>query len=402
MTSDTGNRLACVLDDEPHVAAIVCQHLQANSYSAQSFGAVMPFLAEVKATNPELIVLDLALGKSDAVEVIRHLKAIHFSGKVLLISGHDEATLARISEIGTTHNLAMLPPLQKPFRASDIKRSILAEPLVATGKEQGKAAADARPSLSVNLGQALRNNWLELWYQPKVSLRSLTLSGAEALLRGRHPEHGVLSPAQILPPAGDPLYQPLTEFVLARAIEDWRRFSKVHQRLKLAVNIPLSALQSANFMTGLREVLPQDPSFPGLIVEITEDEAVHDSEIVREIAAQLKLYNISLSIDDFGAGYSSFARLQELPFSEIKLDRSFVSNCAADGAKQSLCSAAIELAHGFGATVCAEGVESIPDLKTLIEMRCTTAQGYLFSKPLSAKDFFDKISAPSSSWKPAA
>lgn len=137
-------------------------------------------------------------------------------------------------------------------------------------------------------------------------------------------------------------------------------------------------------MTIMRNSLPNDPRFPGLFVEVTEDEAAREAEWLREIATQLKLIDVRLSIDDFGAGYSSFSRLRDLPCAELKPDRSFVTDCSLDSGKQSLCSAVIELAHGFGVSVCAEGVENITDLRTLIELRCDVAQGFLFAKPMHA------------------
>jgi EAL domain-containing protein (putative c-di-GMP-specific phosphodiesterase class I) len=241
--------------------------------------------------------------------------------------------------------------------------------------------------VAVDLGQALRNRWLELWYQPKIDLRSMEICGAEALLRARHPTHGIIAPASLLPPPRDPMYGPLTNFVISQALVDWTHFAEHQVLIKSAVNVPVSALQATDFIASIREHLPRNLDFPGMIFEITEDEAIEEPSLLQEIAAQLKIYNISLSIDDFGSGFSSLSRLRDLPFAEIKLDRSFVASCSTDGSKQSLCNAAIELAHGFGASVCAEGVETVDDLRTLIGMRCDTAQGFLFAKPMDSQTF---------------
>ena len=168
---------------------------------------------------------------------------------------------------------------------------------------------------------------------------------------------------------------------------DWQYFVNQRLLLKLSVNIPLSVLCAPYLIHKIRKWLPTDPRFPGLIVEITEDEVTREPILVHEIAAQLKLVNVGLSIDDFGAGYSSLSRLRELPCEELNLDRSFVDGCALDGAKQSLCKATIELAHGFGLSVCAEGVENVSDLQTLIGLRCDVAQSYLFAKPMPSDAF---------------
>jgi EAL domain-containing protein (putative c-di-GMP-specific phosphodiesterase class I) len=144
----------------------------------------------------------------------------------------------------------------------------------------------------------------------------------------------------------------------------------------------VSVMRTTGFMPLVRRSLPADARFPGLILEVTEDEAIREPDWMQELAVQLKLYGISLSIDDFGSGYSSLSRLRDLPCAEVKLDRTFVSNCSSDRRKQMLCSAAIELAHGFGATVCAEGVDNPQDLQTLSDLQCDTAQGFLFSEPI--------------------
>ncbi len=399
--------VAYILDDEPQIGAVLCQLLAAAGFDPFPFSNPIPFLARLKGSHPDLICLDLALGKSDAVEIIRHLEVLEFKGKVLLISGRDEAVLAEVQHIGTSHGLAMLPSLQKPFRANDLKTRLAADAIVK--KSLTQPTETGTKLIPIDLGDALRNRWLELWYQPKIDLKSLSVCGAEALLRARHPQHGIISPAQLLPPASDPLYQPLSRFVVQQALVDWQWFADQGKALKLAVNIPVSVMHAPDFIDVAREALPKDPRFPGLIFEITEDDVIRDADAIYEIATQLKLYNIRLSIDDFGTAYSSLSRLRDLPCVELKLDRSFVSGCSADGAKQSLCVAAIELAHGYGLTVCAEGVETAEDLRTLIEIGCHTAQGYLFAKPMDPPSFLQKLlgnagkpqGKPASSERPA-
>lgn len=388
-TSDA-TKCAFVLDDEQRIGALLCQHLAAVGYKPRQFTEPQPFLVAVKTTPPDLIVLDLALGQSDAVDVIRHLKILAYKGKLLLVSGRDESILYKVKEIGVTHGLAMLPPLQKPFRAVALKSSLAATVEMQVASPKGNDAADQSGKADIN--ELLRNRWLELWYQPKINLAAMKVVGAEALLRARHPQRGILTPAQILPPPGDTHYEQITNFVVGQALVDWQHFAKQRLQLKLSVNMPVSVLCAPYLIHKFREWLPKDPGFPGLIVEVTEDEVTREPILVQEIAAQLKLINVGLSIDDFGAGYSSFSRLRELPCEELKLDRSFVDGCSLDGGKQSLCTAVIDLAHGFGLSVCAEGVENVNDLRTLIDLRCDVAQGYLFAKPMPSDAFVKFLS----------
>jgi EAL domain-containing protein (putative c-di-GMP-specific phosphodiesterase class I) len=248
----------------------------------------------------------------------------------------------------------------------------------------------ARPEPIVQVIEALRNDWTELWYQPKIDLKSARVCGAEGLIRARHPLHGLVLPDNLLPPAGDKDYQPLTEFVVNRAMADWSRFAQRGLLLKLAINAPVSVINTPAFIALIRSVLPNVAEFNGLTIEVTEDEMIRDSEQAREVANQLKLYNVDLSIDDFGAGYASLSRLSDLPFAEVKIDRSFVSGCASNKLKHGLCQTVVDMAHRFGATACAEGVETNEDLRAIMAMQCDTAQGFLFAKAMPAEDFTEE------------
>jgi EAL domain-containing protein (putative c-di-GMP-specific phosphodiesterase class I)/FixJ family two-component response regulator len=383
-------KTALVLDDEVQIGTMVCKVLSLVGIAAQHFTDPVSFLVEIKRSQPPMVVLDLALGQSDAVDVIRKLDVLKYPGMVLLISGRDEATLAEIERIGRSHGLWMAPSLRKPFRAAELKARLHA----VTRPEQShpdnaRAPAAEAPAAPVDLGAALQQRWLEVWYQPKIDLRTLAVCGAEALIRARHPKHGVIQPVDLLPPAGDPLYRPLSVFVAQRTMADWGVLANAGYPLKLAINMPASVLNAPGFVDVVRKLLPATPAFPSLIVEVTEDEIIRDPDWIHEVAMQLRLCNVSLSIDDFGSAYASLSRLKDMPFREIKLDKTFVSNCGADKLKRALCQTVVELAHQFGATACGEGVETADDLRCLTELGFDTAQGYLFAKPMPLEPFLE-------------
>jgi EAL domain-containing protein (putative c-di-GMP-specific phosphodiesterase class I)/FixJ family two-component response regulator len=389
---------AFVLDDEAQIGALVCRVLETCGFASRQFTAPAPFLAELKESPPNLVVLDLSLGQSDAVEIIHHLEVTKYLGKVLLISGRDQTTLDEIKEIGEKHGLTMLPPLKKPFRPGDIRQRLASQVVVAdrSAVRIDKTDNGRHKKPLVQLAEALRNNWLELWYQPKIDLRTSQVCGAEGLIRANHPFLGIVMPENLLPPAGDADYVPLTKFVIERAMTDWSRFARQGLVLKLSVNAPVSAIHTPTFIAQVRSALPKEPNFCGLTIEVTEDEIIRDSEWAREIATQLKLYNVDLSIDDFGSGYASLSRLSDLPFAEVKIDRRFVSGCASDQLKHGLCQTVVDLAHRFGATACAEGVETVDDLRAIMAMQCDTAQGFLFAKPMPAVNFTEATLVESS------
>jgi EAL domain-containing protein (putative c-di-GMP-specific phosphodiesterase class I) len=152
----------------------------------------------------------------------------------------------------------------------------------------------------------------------------------------------------------------------------------------LSVNLPVCVITAPGFIDHIRQHVPADSRFPGLIVEITEDEAIRDPERLQEVAAQLKLLDIRISFDDFGTAYASVARLLELSCVELKLDRSYVLHCSSDPLKHAVCQTMVDLAHRVGSVVCAEGIDNPQDLRSVIAMGCDSAQGFLFAKPTTS------------------
>src|ERR1700744_2694466 len=256
---------------------------------------------------------------------------------------------------GHHRGFTMLPALQKPFRALDLKRrcELELEPNPAPAPASSKSSPP-RAKPTVDLSDAIREGWLELWYQPKINLKTLSVGGAEALIRANHPQHGLLAPADFLPPAGDPLYRPLSSFVLLPAMQYWQLFARQRYPLKLAINVPASVIGAPGFVEEVRKAIPHDEGFPGLLVEMTEDEFIANPRGIAEIIAQLAIYNTTISIDDFGTATPSLSRGKDLPFTENKLDRSIVQGCASDPVKYGLFQIVADLAHRFKATTCAE------------------------------------------------
>ena len=234
----------------------------------------------------------------------------------------------------------------------------------------------------ITLADVLARNWFELWYQPKIELRTMRLYGAEALVRARHPQRGVLPPGVFLPGAGEADMLALTERVILTALKDWDDFAANGLSLKIAVNVPVSALIKLPISTIVRENRPAVESWPGLILEVTEDEIIHDLKLANDAAVELQAARCSLALDDFGAGYSSIARLKQLPFSELKIDRAYVINCHTDRVNAGLCEVFVELAKRFGLKTVAEGIELVHESHKLQALGCDVGQGYLYAKPM--------------------
>src|SRR6185312_9179915 len=185
----------------------------------------------------------------------------------------------------------------------------------------------------IAVGEALRNNWLEIWYQPKIDLKRKCLAGAEALARIRHPQEGMLWPESFLPGVDEDSLIALTKHAVLTTLRNWTNFADAGFNLHLAINVPASALSKLPLTKLVAENRPRDETWPGLILEISEDQIVRDIDLAQGIAAELKASGVTIAIDDFGAGYSSFSSLRTVPFAELKVDDQFVKDRAADAAR---------------------------------------------------------------------
>jgi EAL domain-containing protein (putative c-di-GMP-specific phosphodiesterase class I) len=348
-----------------------------------------------------VVFLDVHLDRSDAIDGIRILKQGSFNGAVQLISGKDPAILHDIKAVGERNGLKMLDPLQKPFRSEELRRIFDVDagvPLSATPVDEPVSPPPSpTSSLRIDLMEALDAHWLDMAYQPKVDLAKNFVIGAEGLARINHPVHGNLGPQAFLPGASMAALKSLTEFVVKKAFLDWEVLRGAGRNLRLAVNAPAEALIDPSLVNLVREYHPRNPKWPGLIMEVTEEEAVRNFDAVAEAAVQLKIYKVALAIDDFGSGYSSFARLKQFPFAEIKLDRSYVQGCAADPVNASICQSIVELARATGADCVAEGIEEPAERDALIRLGCELGQGYLFGRPMSVGKLIERTAADFSS-----
>ncbi len=239
-------------------------------------------------------------------------------------------------------------------------------------------------SLVSDLRQAVAEPQLQMWLQPKFELRSGKAVGAEALVRWQHPQRGFISPAEFVPFAEQTGYiSMLTCWMVEQALitlADW----SVHQPdLYIAVNISTHDLRSTDFRSIVKSLLQRHQINPQrLRMEIVESGLMDDPQAsVTELCA-LRDMGIGLSIDDFGTGYSSLAYLQQLPVSELKIDRSFVQQIDQRETTQRLFKTMVEMGRALGLSVTAEGVETAAERDTITALGCEVMQGYLASKPL--------------------
>ncbi|WP_051346025.1 EAL domain-containing protein [Bradyrhizobium sp. th.b2] len=247
------------------------------------------------------------------------------------------------------------------------------------------ARAKARRSLELELRQAIADGSFELHYQPLLHLEDSRVSCCEALLRWRHPERGMISPADFIPVAEDTgLINDIGRWVLNTACREAVNWP---EHIHVAVNVSPIQFKSQTLALNVAAALAASGLAPSrLELEITEAVLIRDDEAALDILHQLRELGVRIALDDFGTGYSSLSYLQRFPFDKIKIDRAFIKDLAGAGASSTIVQAVVNIATASDMTTTAEGVETEQQRNMLRILGCTEMQGYLFSRPVPAAD----------------
>ncbi|MBN1378733.1 MAG: EAL domain-containing protein [Gammaproteobacteria bacterium] len=244
--------------------------------------------------------------------------------------------------------------------------------------------------LETDLHRAIRNKEFELYYQPLVSLKDGCTTGFEALLRWNQNEEEICPPTQFIALAEETgLIIPLGDWVFKNALRQLFIWQTDNPDINLSLNVNLSGKQfeSNDLVDNIRlNILENNVNAKNFKVELTESSIIENSEVALEKLTKLKELGVEVSIDDFGTGYSSLSYLHKFPIDSLKIDRSFITEIDAGGQNAEIASAIISMAHSLGLQVVAEGVETKEQLEVLIKLQCDFAQGFLFSKPVSADE----------------
>nr|CRH04527.1 putative Diguanylate cyclase/phosphodiesterase with PAS/PAC sensor [Candidatus Magnetococcus massalia] len=250
-------------------------------------------------------------------------------------------------------------------------------------------AARERFELETSLRMAIERDEMLLYYQPQVDLESGDIIGAEALVRWRHSEKGLISPGQFIPVAEETgLIVPIGEWVLRTAVKQIATWKELGLKpVRMGVNLSALQFKRQDLAALVAELLEQHDLDPSLLdLEITESAIMDDTERAIDMLNRISALGVKLSIDDFGTGYSSLSQLRQFPFQTLKIDRSFVTDLSKSGDK-AIVSAIIAMAHSLEQTVIVEGIEELDQLSVMKELKCNEMQGFLFSAPLPAEEF---------------
>jgi predicted signal transduction protein with EAL and GGDEF domain len=258
-----------------------------------------------------------------------------------------------------------------------------------TEREDSRGKAYNELIVEQELRHALKNNELQVYYQPQVALSDGNILGAEALIRWMHPTRGLLAPAHFIDLAEQAgLLNAIGDYVLRAICAQSVLWGQSGFHPKLSMNVSASHCQSENFAQDVLSIVRETHALPNLLeLEITETVAMQDAERTARDLAPLREAGLRLAVDDFGTGYSNLASLSRLPFDVLKIDRGFVMDSDHAGTSRLMVATILAMARNLGFETVAEGVETEAQRDFLIQQGCTVAQGYLFGKPMPVDDF---------------
>jgi EAL domain-containing protein (putative c-di-GMP-specific phosphodiesterase class I) len=370
---ESTNRLL-VIDDQQELCDFIVEVARRLGYETVAVTEADAFRRAYLDFNPTIVVLDLQMSGFDGIELLRYLGTQGARAQVLVASGMDQRVLSTADQVGRAQGLNMLGALQKPMMLADLEAVLrkCMKPSV------GVTAAD--------LEQALTNHQIQVYYQPKARHvdGQWIVEGVEALARWQHPQRGFIPPPVFISIAeASGQIRQLTEQVVEQSIQQAAQWHAAGLPLQVAINLSPRLLNDRSFpdlaasLAARHGVSPHFLSF-----EVTETAAMSDPDTTMDVLTRLRVKNFGLSIDDFGTGYSSLKQLYLMPFSELKIDISFVRDvCHRDEARV-MVETMVLLAHKLGLTACAEGVETQEALDFLAQACCDRAQGYLIGKPM--------------------
>lgn len=380
-----------VVDDEAVQRLIVARAAGTLGIAADGAATLAEAVERVQTVAYDVVVLDLALRDHDGIELLRCLREAGSDAVLIFVSGFDERVRQAAARLAAALGLRVAGTLGKPLLVDHLVALLRALP-ERTGAKRAEDTSDIDPAL---LAAAIENDEIICLFQPKVTLQDRRLVGMEVLTRWRSPVLGLVRPDRFIPLAERAgLIDRLTDRIMAQSLELFRPWRQQRPELTLAINLSPISLTDLTLPERVSAVLAGSFVPPSaLVLEVTEGAVMADYVTAADIMTRLRIRGVKLSIDDFGTGHSSLLSLLRLPFSELKIDQSFVRTCLHDPEAPKIIRAVVSLARELGLQLVAEGIETEPVAELLTRLGCGIGQGYLFAPPLSHAGLVERLRA---------
>jgi len=378
--ADNVNKLL-ILEPDAAVVELVGKVAKETGYAVASTASAATFAQLLDSFQPSLVIMGPNPSDTDGVELLTALATRASTAKVLLLGHVDARVNAAAQELRASRGLATPETLEKPLAAAELATKL-------SGLLHRSAELDVN-----DLRRGIASGEFLPYYQPKVALvdGGWIVDGVEALARWQHPSCGLVTPARFIPLAErSGLIADLTSTMLNAALRQVSVWQEQDLDLTCAVNLPPSLITDLSFPDRVAALLAET-GVDGrqLVLEVTETATIQNPTAAMAILTRLRVKRIGLALDDFGTGYSSLTQLFEMPFSELKIDKSLVMNLASSREASTMIASLIELGHNLGLKICAEGVENRASLDLLAKIGCDRCQGYYISRPIPASEVAD-------------
>jgi EAL domain-containing protein (putative c-di-GMP-specific phosphodiesterase class I)/FixJ family two-component response regulator len=372
-----------ILDDDPLVGDTVGMMAKSLGATYIYCQAAQDFFAQINTFNPTHIVLDLVMPGVDGIRIIQSLGESGCDAELIIASGVDSRVLDAAQRSVQQHGLSLAGALPKPFSRAALA-TLLERRSDAPVDQLPKAVRHAAPS-SDELKAALMAGDIGPVFQPKVRCNDGSLVGYEALARWTRGERDICGPDIFVPIAEQSgCAFSLTEVIVRKSLQ-WLGTNFLETSQTVAVNVPAICLENDDAIRMIEAACSEFGIAPErIILEVTESGAIDPNSGALDVLTRARLAGMKLSIDDFGVGYSSLVQLARMPFSEIKIDRSFVADLCHSSEAQAIIAAIVGMSDGLGMTTVAEGVENLDTYMRLRDMGCDVAQGYFIGRPMTA------------------
>ncbi len=377
-----------VVDDEPFVlktTARVLQHLGfTHVKTADTVADALNIVASDEPPPVGLVLTDLNMPDADGLDLLRRFDEMGYRGDIMLFSGEDSQTLTMAESLARARNLSVLGAIEKPVQVERLLE------LLSNCKNQDMSPIKSSESIMVApeiLQKAIRDGEIIPWFQPKIRIADHMPVGVEVLARWPNSSMGPIFPDSFIPVAEEHgLIDELTFSIVEQTIKMDARWRQQDIDLKIAINLSMDSLHNEGFVDRLEETITRSGGdIARLQLEITESRLMEDLVNTLEILLRLRMKKVRLSIDDFGTGHSNLSQLRDLPFDELKLDRSYVSNSDQDRTRTIL-ESSIEMAKKLDMLIVAEGVETLEDWQRIAQLGCDQVQGYFAARPMPGED----------------
>lgn len=377
---------ALIIDDctfQRHMLSVVCTEAGYLTVLVNNGVQALEALQDMSFT---LIISDLEMPEMDGLQLTRELANLNIKSKIIFVSSHPHSVLGAAKELAEQFGLSIAGTIKKPYVPEDFLQLLLDTPLLNSeeatnqryqGQFQGQLSKKA-------VLQGIQEGALIPYYQPKVCRETETLKGFECLARWKTGEGRILGPGSFIPTAEQNALMPeLTDAIIHQALSDMAHWQTKGHTLPVSINISTDDLKDITFPDRLALLTSKHDISPNKVVlEVTETKVMEEARECLEVMSRLRLHGFGLSIDDFGTGYASLKQLQYFPFSELKLDRSYVAAAIEHKPSLAVLETGIQLARNLSLLCIAEGIETEEQAQFLVSLGCPLQQGFLYAQPM--------------------